>query len=239
MGRVPAAVIAVREQAPAEPRAVQATAVAESQALEPAERRAAAPEPEQREPVQGRPEPAPAARGMLAQPSPAVPVRRASGRGRDEQQTCAGIPGGIADRLGQRGSGQKRGDQHDVLDFVGRQGVAQSSGVDGVSPGHSCRTQPVTALGGALPSAQDHRDHLIGRSELSAVRRRRSRLGRRSPRRGPRLRRAPHGPRLVPSTRQVRSPLLPPTSSQFLAGPPEVSDPAVLRQPRTRDAQRG
>src|SRR6516165_2591250 len=89
--------------------------------------------------------------------------------GLDIQQRRARVVGLIADRLGQRGRGQKRRDQHHVLDLVGGQRVAQGGGVDGVGKGDARRRQLIAALGRTLTGPQDRRDYLVGRSDRCRI----------------------------------------------------------------------
>src|SRR6201999_473060 len=102
------------------------------------------------------------------------PVRTVDDRqgravGLDVQQRRLRIVGPVSDRLGQRGRGQEGRDQHHILDLVGGQLVAQRGGLGGVGEGDSRRRQLITALGRALPGAQDGRNYLVGRGNRCCI----------------------------------------------------------------------
>ncbi len=84
------------------------------------------------------------------------------GVGFDEQQSGATVAGCAAHRLRQRRRGQKRRDQHDILQLAGRQCVAQRCGLRLVAPRHPGGNQLVAGLGGAFPGTEDRGDHLVG-----------------------------------------------------------------------------
>src|SRR6202008_5029115 len=67
------------------------------------------------------------------------------------------------------GRGQKRRHQHDVLDFVGGQRVAQSGRFYLVGPSHADGGQLEAGIGRAFTSTEDGGEHLIGRGHGGRV----------------------------------------------------------------------
>ncbi len=83
----------------------------------------------------------------------------------DEQQCRGVITDRATDRLGQRCGGVPFGDQHDVVDAVRGQRVAQGGRVRMVGPGDADRLQMVPTGGGAFLGSEDGGDDLIGRTD--------------------------------------------------------------------------
>ena len=89
--------------------------------------------------------------------------------GLDKEQRGARVADCVTDGLSQRGRGHKCRNQHDVLDLVGDQSVAQQRGFCVIGARHPARQQPIAALGSAFPGAQDGRDHLTGHGRRRPV----------------------------------------------------------------------
>ena len=67
--------------------------------------------------------------------------------------------------MSQRRRGQKRRNEHDVLELVGGQRVAQHGGFDRVGPRHPDGGQLQAGVRRAFAGTQDRRDDLIGRGD--------------------------------------------------------------------------
>ena len=66
--------------------------------------------------------------------------------------------------LAQRRRGKERRHQHDVLELVGGQRVAQHGSFELVGPRHADSRQLQARVGGALAGAQDGGDYVVGRT---------------------------------------------------------------------------
>ncbi len=64
-----------------------------------------------------------------------VDDRQGRGIRLDEQQRGVGVVDLVANRLSQRGRGQKGRNKHHILDLVGGQRIAKRGGLNGIGPG--------------------------------------------------------------------------------------------------------
>ncbi|UBV01036.1 hypothetical protein H8Z48_01845 [Mycobacterium avium subsp. hominissuis] len=87
--------------------------------------------------------------------------RQGRGIGFHQQHRGALVTHCAADVLRQRRSRQKRRDQHDIVDPASRQRVAQGRGFELIGPRHPDGGELQAGVGGALPGAQNGRDHPI------------------------------------------------------------------------------
>ena len=98
-----------------------------------------------------------------------VDHRQRRGVALEEHQGGALVADSGSDGLCQRARGVQFGDQHDVVDALGGERVAQPRGVVMIPPCHTGGQEPVPAFGGALPGAENGGNHLLCRRCRAAV----------------------------------------------------------------------